>query len=293
MEKDLCAAMALFDFILNLAALLLWLSWCSRNLDPFVAQAPATIMGTLRRAEPAAGRRWHLLASLVLVLAARALFYHEVGSAVGWTPKLDLGFVVLAFRSDLLGTAFLYSFLSFGRVWVVFYFWLLTLVLINRGVAEPDALQRLLRHHLGWVRSWPWPVLISLPVIGVAALWLAVHPLLHRAGIITPSNGISQVVQQSLLLVLSLVFSLKYVLPVFLLLDLVASYVYLGVSPVWDFIGTTARNILRPLRLVPLRVAKVDLAPILGTLLVLALLHWAPNAIQSELGKRHLAIWPQ
>ncbi len=285
--------MALFDFILNLAALLLWLSWCSRRLDPFVKNAPATIMGTVRRAEPASRQGWHLLAVLALVLAVRALFYRQIGSAVGWTPKLDLGFVVLAFRSDHWGPVFLYSLLSFGRVWVVCYFWLLTVALINRGVTEPDPLQKLLRYHLGWLWSWPWPVLIFLPVAVIAALWFGLHPLLQRVGILAPPQGASQVLEQSLLLVLSLVFSLKYVLPVFLLLDLLASYVYLGTSPVWDFVGTTARNILRPLKPVPLRVAKVDLAPILGTLIVLALLHWTPNAIQTELGKRNVAVWPQ
>ncbi len=285
--------MALFDFILNVAGLLLWLSWCSFHLEPLVKHTPATLTGTVKRAEPSSTRGWPLLATLVLLLVARALFYRQVGSAVGWTPKLDLGFVVLAFRSDLAGPVFLFSALSFARTWIVYYFWLLTLVLINRSVAEPDPLQRLLRVHLGWVRNWPWPVLILLPVTGVAGLWLGLHPLLARVGVLTPEHGIPQMLEQSLFLTLSLVLSLKYLLPVFLLLDLVASYVYLGVSPVWDFVGTTSKNILRPLKPLPLHLAKVDLAPLLGTLLILVLLHWVPNAIQSELGRRHLPVWPQ
>ncbi len=285
--------MALFDFILNLAGLLLWLGWCSRHLDPLVKSTPATIIGTVKRAEPAAKRGWQLLLVLALLLVLRALFYRQVGSALGWTPKLDLGFVVLAFRSDLFAPVFLYSSLSFVRVLMIYYFWLLTLVLINRGVTEPDPLQRLLRLHLGWVRSWPWPVLLLLPVVGVAALWTALHPLLQRVGVLTPPQSALHMLQQSLLLTLALGLSLKFLLPVFLLLDLVASYVYLGVSPLWDFISSTSRNLLKPLRAVPLRLAKVDLAPILATVLVLILLHWMPNLIQSELGKRNVAVWPQ
>lgn len=285
--------MALFDFILNLAALLSWLSWCSRHLDPLARSTPATIIGTVKRAGPPAKRGWQLLVVLVLLLALRALFYHQVGSAVGWTPKLDLGFVVLAFRSDLLGPVFLYSALSFGRVLAVFYFWLLILVIINRRVAEPDPLQKLLRLHLGWIRSWPWPLLVVLPVLGVAALWAALHPLLQRVGVLTPPQSAWHILEQSLLLTLALILSLKFLLPVLLLLDLVASYVYLGVSPLWDFVSSTSKNILRPLTALPLRLAKVDLAPILATVLVLVLLHWMPNLIQSELGKRNVSVWPQ
>ncbi len=285
--------MALFDFILNLAGLLLWLSWCSRHLDPLVRSTPATIISTVKRAEPAAKRGWQLLLFLALLLVLRALFYHQVGSAVSWTPKLDLGLVVLAFRSDLYGPVFLYSTLSFGRVLVIYYFWLLVLVVVNRRVAEPDPLHKLLRLHLGWVRSWPSAVLLVLPVISVAALWAALHPLLQHVGILTPPRSVAQIVEQSLLLTLALVLSLKFLLPVFLLLDLVASYVYLGVSPLWDFVSSTSKNLLLPLRALPLRLVKVDLAPIVGTVLVLVLLHWMPNLIQSELGRRNLTVWPQ
>jgi uncharacterized protein YggT (Ycf19 family) len=285
--------MALFDFILNLTALLLWLSWCWRPLDPFVKNTPASIMGTVRRAEPASARRWHLLAGLILLLVTRALFYRQVGSAIGWTPKLDLGFVVLALRSDRYGSVFLYSLLSFWRVWIIYYFWLLTVMLVNRAAAEPDPLQKLLRVQLGWVRGWPWPVLVLLPAIGVTALWAVLHPVLQRVGVLTPPQGIMHLLEQSLLLTLSLVLSLKYLMPVFLLLDLVSSYVYLGTSPVWDFVASTSGNLLKPLRGLPLRLAKVDLAPLLGTIFILVVLHWFPNAVIQELDKRKIAFWPQ
>lgn len=285
--------MALFDFILNLAALLLWLSWCSRRADPLTRSAPATLIGTVKRAEPRATSGWFLLAALAGLLLARALFYHQVASAIGWTPRLDLGVVVLAFRSDLPGSVLLYSALSFGRVLIVWYFWLLTLVVINRAVLEPDPLQKLIMAQVGGVRSWPWPLLVLLPPVLVVALWFLLHPVLRWAGVVTPPQVTAHLVEQGSLLTLTLVFSLKYLLPVFLVLHLLASYVYLGKSPVWDFISTTSRNILKPLRALPLRIAKVDLAPVTGAILILFLLHWLPNIIQSELGRRSVAIWPQ
>jgi uncharacterized protein YggT (Ycf19 family) len=58
-------------------------------------------------------------------------------------------------------------------------------------------------------------------------------------------------------------------------LYLVNSYVYLGNSYFWTFINLTGSNLLRPFRALPLRVGKVDLAPLLLIVLVLALSHWA------------------
>jgi hypothetical protein len=73
--------MGLIDFILNLAGLLLWLNWRSIRFDPLGKRTPATLVGTLRRAEPSRLRRWHLLAVLGGLLLLRALFYWQIGSA--------------------------------------------------------------------------------------------------------------------------------------------------------------------------------------------------------------------
>src|SRR4029077_13619829 len=120
--------------------------------------------------EPRRWKGWQLLAGLVLLLALRPVLYRGVGSAAGWTPRLDLGVVALAFRSDSfpagisLRTTALYSVLSFGRLRLVFYFWLLIVGLINRGTAEPDPIQKVVRLHLGRIARWPWPLQLLLPI---------------------------------------------------------------------------------------------------------------------------------
>ncbi len=285
--------MSLLDFILNLTGLLLWLSWCSRRLDPLERTTPATLIGTVKRAEPRPFKGWYWLAALLALLLARALFYDQVGSAVGWTPKLNLGCVVLAFRSDQFVPLLLYSGLSFARILAVYYFWLLALVLINWSAAEPDPLQRLLRLHLGWAGRLPWPLAMLLPVACVALLWVAVHPLLQQMAVVTSSKSMAQVLEQSLLLTLTLTLSLKYLLPALLLAHIVGSYVYLGASPLWNYIACTSRNLLKPLKSLPLRAGKVDFAPLMGAILLVVLLHWAPRFIQMELGRRNVAVWPQ
>ncbi len=86
---------------------------------------------------------------------------------------------------------------------------------------------------------------------------------------------------------------MQFLLPAFLLLHLVTSYVYLGTSPVWDFVGATARNLLAPLRWLPLRIARFDFAPLAGVLLILFLLHWLPNLVLGRMAENNVSPWPQ
>jgi hypothetical protein len=287
------------DFILNVASLLLWLNWRSLCLDPLARTSPATLAGTLKPAEPSRLKNWQLLAGLVLLLSLRGLVYWELGSPAEWTPRLDLGLIVLAFRNDVLRGAYgysllslwVYSLLSFARVLIVFYSWLLALALINRTTADSDPIQKLLRLHLGKVARWPWFVQLALPPLAIAALWAALHPLLVYLDVMERVHSGAHLVAQGLLLSIQLFLTLKYVLPVFLFIHLIVSYVYLGSNPIWDFISTTARNLLSPLR--GLRFARLDFAPVAGVILISLLLHWLPNRILAELAKRNLTLWPQ
>ena len=103
--------MGLIDFILNLAGLLLWLNWRSIRFDPLGRRTPATLIGTLRRAEPPRLQRWHLLAALGGLLLLRALLYWQIGSGVGWAAgKLDLGVITPFFLSNSFSNSAIASF---------------------------------------------------------------------------------------------------------------------------------------------------------------------------------------
>ena len=250
-------------------------------------------MGTLRRAEPRHLQGWQLLVGVIIVLLLRAWIYWAIGSPADWTPKLDLGLVVLAFRSDRFLVVLLFSMLSFLRTLIIFYFWLLILVVINRRTTDPDPIQKLIRMHLGRSAHWPWPLQLVLPALFAAALWLAFYPLLAHLGVLNRSRSGARLIEQSLLIGGALFFNLKFLFPPFLVLHLIASYVYLGSSPVWDFVSNTARNILTPLRPLPMRVGKLDLAPLAGLALVLLFLHWLPSWVLMTLDHRNLTFWPQ
>jgi uncharacterized protein YggT (Ycf19 family) len=270
----------------------LWLSWRSVRLDPLIRTVPATLVGTLKRAEPRRLAGWHYLAALPLLLLFRAWVYWQIGSAVNWMPKLDLGVIALPFRSDLFRPALAYSVLGFVRLMLIFYCWLLVISAITRRAVSVDPILRLIRLQLGRVAGWPGWLQLFIPLLLVAGLWAAFQPLLIQAGLTNRAQSNLALLERCLLIGGSVYLSLKYILPVLLLSHLVVSYVYLGRNPFWDFVGTTSRHLLTPIRWLPLRSSKLDFAPLLGIILVLLLLHTLPNLLLRHLLARNLTLWP-
>ncbi len=285
--------MSLIDFILNIAGLLLWLNWRSVFADPFVTPTPSTLSGTVRRAQPQRVQRWHFPAALAALLVGRAIFYQQVGPAVNWTPKLDFYFVVLTFRGTGLGATLFFSVLSFLRAFMVLYFWLLALAAVNRQAGGSDPFQKMISLQLGRLARWSWSAQIITPPLIAAMLWAGCHPVLVRLGVASQTLSGLHLLGQSPLVGASLVFSLKVPLAAFLLVHLVASYVYLGRNPVWDFASLTARNLLAPLRRLPLRLGRLDFAPLIALALMLLLLETLPNLVHLYLSRHNLSVWPQ
>jgi uncharacterized protein YggT (Ycf19 family) len=285
--------MNLLDFILNIAGVLLWVNWRSQRLDPLSRATPATLVGTIKKTQATHLQHWQFLLVIGALVFLRAFFYAEVGPAVNWTPKLDLGAIAPAFRANQFGQELLFSTLSLLRAIVVFYSWLLFLAIVNHGATNPDPIQKLLLVQLGKPAHWPRWLQAILPFVLGALLWLMVYPILARLGIINWTQPALHLGGQCLLIGAAILLSLKYLIPVILLLHLITSYVYLGNSPAWDFIGTTARNLLKPLSPLPLKFGKVDLAPMVGiAVMILAFFHPLPGLLQLLLNKYHLVIWP-
>ena len=235
---------------------------------------------------------WLYLLALPLLVCFRAWLYWQIGPAVNWMPKLDLGVIVLPFRSDLFRPALAYSVLGFVRLILLFYTWLLVLSAINRRAATIDPVLRLIRLQLGRLADWPGWVQFLIPLVLVAGLWAAFQPLLIQFGITNRAHSSLHLFERCLLIGGSVYFSLKYLLPVILLCHLVASYVYLGRNPFWDFITATSQHLLTPLRWLPLRSSKLDFAPLLGIVLLLVLLHTLPYLVLRDLLARNLPVWP-
>jgi hypothetical protein len=263
--------MSLIDFILNLVALFLWLSWRSFGADPLIHSTPATLAGTLRRAEPRRLKGWHFLAGLVALLVLRAWLYWQIGPSVNWTPKIRLVAIALSFRSDFLDRMLLFSGLSFTLTLALLYLLLLLLSLATGPSLELNAFQRFLRTQLGFVHSWHALAKSFLPLAVGMCGWLLINPLLTRLNIIPPPVSGTQRVEQALLIGLGSYLAWKYLIVAILLLSLLSSYVYLGNHWFWNFVSLSSRNLLAPIRWIPLRLGKVDFTPLAGVIIVLIL----------------------
>jgi uncharacterized protein YggT (Ycf19 family) len=267
----------LVDFILNLAGLLLWFNWRSVHFDPLGKRTPATLIGTLRRAEPKHWQRWHWLAAISGLLLVRALFYWQIGSASRpvWAGTLNLGVIAPSFLSNSFGRMCLFSVLSFGLTLVVFYLWLLLLSIL----AGPEPIHGLVRIQLGAVDRWPWWLKLLLPLTATALIWWLASWLLEWRGLIPKPISTTHRIGQSLLIGLSSYLVWKYVIGVLLALHWLNSYVYFGWHPFWHYANTTAATLLNPLRRVPLRTGRVDFAPVAGIVLVFLLAGLAEHGL--------------
>jgi uncharacterized protein YggT (Ycf19 family) len=261
--------MGLIDFILNLAGLLLWLKWRSMRFDPLGKRTPATLIGTLRRAEPQRLRHWHLLAAVGGLLLLRAGLYWQIGSASKpvWAGTLDLGIITLSFLSDSFGRMLSLSVFSFGVMLGIFYLWLLLLSLLS----GPEPVHGLVRMQLGAVGRWPWWLKLFLPLAATALLWWVASWWLVWLRILPQPISAAHRIVQSLLIGLGSYFAWKYVIGALLALHLLNGYVYFGKHPFWNYVSATAQKLLKPLKKIPLRTGKVDFAPVIGIVLVFLL----------------------
>ncbi len=205
--------------------------------------------------------------------------YWQIGPAVNWTPKLRLVAIAISFRSDFLDRMLLFSVLSFGMVLAVFYLYLLLLSLASGDSVDPNPLQRFLRVQLGSVGRWPAPLKLLLPLALGASFWLILNPVLARLNIIPESISATQRVEQALLIGLGTYLAWKYLIGAILFLCLLSSYVYLGNHWFWNFVGLTGRNLLAPLRWIPMRLGKVDFAPIAGMVVVFIMAEFAERGL--------------
>lgn len=271
--------MALLNFILNLAALLLWLGWRSRRVDSSARHTGIALISTLKRAAPSDGRTWIFAAALAGLLIVRAMVYGQIGPSIHWIPSLSMGATSLSFSSVIFVRMLLFSFLSFGVFLAGFYFWLLLLSAVNQQTVETDPWQNLVRAHLGRLDRWPAGLKFFLPVLLTTLLWLGLGPLLAWLGINASAKSFGHVAQQAVVIGLAAMLAWKPLLAAVLLLHTLTSYVYLGSTPFWKFVSDTARQLLRPINRLPLRAGKVDFAPLAGLALVFLIAELAGRAL--------------
>jgi len=272
----------IFDFIVNLACLLLWLNRRSIRFDPLGQRKPATLIGTLRHAESRRDGRWRLLAAIGGVLVFRAGIYWQIGATANWAGKLELGVAALSFPSNLSGSLLsllrmlLFSFSSFGVMLGVVCLWLLLLSILS----GPEPIKSLVRVQLGEVDYWPRKLKLLLPLAVTAGLWWLASWLLVWLQVIPPPVSAGRRVEMALLIGVGSYLVWKFAIGALLALHLLNSYIYFGKHPFWIYVNATARTLLLPLKKIPLRLGRVDFAPVVGIALVFLFAGCLQNGIK-------------
>jgi uncharacterized protein YggT (Ycf19 family) len=87
-------------------------------------------------------------------------------------------------------------------------------------------------------------------------------------------------VEQSLIMGFNLYLVWQFPAGALLVLHLLNSYIYFGPHPFWNYVNTTAQTILRPLEKIPLRLGRVDFAPLVGIVLVFLFAELMENGVK-------------
>ena len=277
--------MGIIDSILNLVALLLWFNWRTARFDPLAGSTPATLAGTLRRAGSPSLKSWLLPLSIPTLLLLRALFYWQIGGALGWTGRIDIGVIAIPFWCDSsyagLRRMLLFSLYSFLVILVAFNLWLLLLSILKSQNTNSDSLRQLLRAHLGAVETWPWWLKSLLPLVVLSPLWWLISWSLTSSGLLPDPVSVRTRVEQSLLVGAGSYLCWKFLIVGLLALYFVNSYVFFGRHPFWQHLNEIGTRLLSPLRALPLRIGRLDFSPLIGITLVLLIAHAVEHGVRT------------
>jgi hypothetical protein len=271
--------MAVLDFILNCAALLLWLNGRSRRLTNLPSVPGIALIATLKSAQRRPADRWPSHLALAALLLGRAVLYWQIGTTARWLPVIPLGPITLHFRTDLFLPMLLFSLLGFGLFLAVFYFSLLLLTAVQSRAVDNNPWPALVRAHLGPLARWPAPLLVIVPLAVGFLFWLACGPFFSWLRLAATAASFAQLSRQALVIGLSAWLPWAYLIAAVLALNFVSSYVYFGRAPFWNFLDATARQFLRPLAPLPLRFGKLNVAPLLGLAVMIAVIIHAPRGL--------------
>jgi len=269
--------MAWLNLIPDLAALALWLNWLQFRRDPPAKTRPASLADALKRAEVAGPKSWKFPVMLAALLLARAWLYLQLSAVANLTLKLQLGFINIPFRADLPLHMLVFSLLSFAFVLATFYLWMLLLSAINGASAAANPVHELVRLQVKWLERWPTSLKLLSPFLLGGLAWVALHPLLRWLAVVPASESAAELLAQAAVTGVGTYLAWKYLIFGVLLCHLVNAHVYLGNAPVWSYVDTTARNLLSPLRWLPLRAGRVDLLPLLAMATVILLARFMEN----------------
>ena len=273
--------MALLNLLLDLVALVLFLSGLGVGTR-MPAHRAGTLLSNLKLAESSRARRWPLFGGLAALLLIRPWIYAPLAEVTGWVPTWNPTPAAVPFRADFASRLLVYSAISFVWTLLQFLTWSLFAAVLARGTREPSAWSRFFQDMLGPLARLPTALLLFLPALFAAALWLGLSLPLQWLRLLPQEHSWRHPALQAVLIGAGAWVSGGWMICGLLLLRLVNTYVYLGTHPFWDFVHQVGGVALRPLEWLPARFGKLDLTALAGALVIGFATHL------SELGLAHL-----
>jgi hypothetical protein len=268
--------MSLVDLLLNVAALIMWVSW--RGIRGTEAAGTAgTILGNLRAAGVERPSRWPYLAWLVGLLLFRAILYRQMGPNLAWHPGWSHGAATLVFRSDSFPRMLAFSGLGFLSTLLFWYTGLAGILALHRPPMDRDGITRALRRQAPWLANLPGWLLLMLVAAAAGVSWLAIGSMAARHGLVPPLRGERHLLQQALVVAAGQWCVLRWWIAVLLVLHFVHLYVHLGNQAVWEFVQNTGQKLSRPFAF--LRVGHLDAAPLVALVVYWTLLTWIGHGL--------------
>jgi uncharacterized protein YggT (Ycf19 family) len=259
--------MWLFDFITDLVALLLWLRATSFRTQPSARPRAISPLASIQPVDRLTPSLW-AAAGILLLLFGRSMVYWKIGSAVSWSPTLNLPSVALPFRSDLFTRMIALSFLTFGISLYLFYTSALVLLSLAPGLAGKNPPLDYLRRETRVWGEFPKISCAIFPFLCGFLFWILTRPVWVSFQLLPASHSWKSVLKEAAVLGLNAYIPLQYILYVLLGFAFMNSSIFFGTNAVIQILVTTSTSLIHPLRKLPLTFGKWDLRPILLIILI-------------------------
>ena len=277
--------MGLFPFILNFAALLLWIN--ARNGWAMSRRAVFPSFGSNNQNQFGWGKTGGGLFLLALILLCQPLLYRQFGPELDWSPKIEWGIgidsavpagekftaVSVVFRSDWLKMDLLYSIVHFCKWLITYYAALFFFSIFTPRSTLQSSHSQFLRNQLGTFYSRNYKTQFMALTLGVVIFHTSFSLLFSHFGLMPEITSVRFILTNVVTPTLLMYRSWALIAMGLIAFNLLSNYVYLGSNPIWTAIEETVRFLLAPLRRRNWIWRRIDFAPIAGIGILGLLLH--------------------
>lgn len=260
--------MQIIDFILNLAAWILWVNVWMQLHSPTNIQRPLTLLGTLIGPTRRLDSVWIFFGGFLLILFIKTLLLHYLGAPINTTMSVNFLLLVVYFKTGHLVSIFWMALASFLKFAMMAYIW----VWFMSRISPKDNAENItngLKASLGFLQSRHWMIqVLALFAFGMIG-WAFLAVVFGWLGILPAFSSVLHLVWQASFVSISAWLGLYYLIILLMGLHLIHSYVHLGNWEGWDWLDGASEKLLSPLARLPLQWARIDFSPF-----VVLLLNW-------------------